>query len=79
MGCDPAPLTLRELWIMAEEKQKAGWWHTANLMALMANINRSKGQRPYKPADFHPFDGGNAAKPGVKLTADNIEMLKVFV
>jgi len=42
---------------MAEAKQKAAWSHTSLLCALIANCHRDpKKTRPFKPADFDPFD-----------------------
>jgi 2-polyprenyl-6-methoxyphenol hydroxylase-like FAD-dependent oxidoreductase len=40
---------------MEEAKSREAWWHTAQLMSLLANIHRPKGKRPFKPADFHPY------------------------
>ena len=42
---------------MAEAKRNEAWSHTANLMALVANVNRNprKRSRPYSPVEFHPF------------------------
>ena len=40
---------------MSGGRQKASWNHTSALMALLANVNRSKGQRAFQPGDFHPF------------------------
>jgi hypothetical protein len=31
------------------------WWHTANLIAQQANINRSKHKPAVKPQQFNPF------------------------
>jgi hypothetical protein len=39
---------------MADGKSRDAWNHTSALMALLANLHRSKGSRAYKPADFHP-------------------------
>jgi hypothetical protein len=57
VGIDPMPLSLRELIWMAESRRNEAWSHTANLMALVANVNRNprKRARPYSPLEFHPF------------------------
>lgn len=50
---------------MSEARQKSDWAHTSNLLALLANIHRGKGQRPFKAADFDPYGGGGKkAKTG---------------
>lgn len=40
---------------MVNEKLKTDWDHTANLMALNANINRGKGKKEFTSYDFHPY------------------------
>lgn len=40
---------------MAEARQRDQWNHTAQLLALMYNAWRGRGQRALQPADFHPF------------------------
>ena len=39
---------------MAESRAEADWGRTSSLLALIANVNRPKGKRAYKPADFDP-------------------------
>ena len=39
---------------MTEARAEADWSQTAAIMALIANVNRPKGKRAYKPADFAP-------------------------
>ena len=39
---------------MAEARAVADWSQTSALMALIANVNRPKGKRAYKPNDFDP-------------------------
>lgn len=48
---------------MSEARQKSDWAHTSNLLALLANIHRGKGQRPFRAADFDPYGGGKKARP----------------
>ncbi|MEZ6097172.1 MAG: hypothetical protein R3C03_23610 [Pirellulaceae bacterium] len=57
IGIDPSLLTLRELIWMADARRNEAWSHTANLMALVANVNRNprRRSRPYSPIDFHPL------------------------
>lgn len=30
------------------------WSHTASILTLIANVNRGKNQRAFKPSDFDP-------------------------
>lgn len=46
-----ASLSMRE-----EREERRRWHHTATVCALLANCYRGKNRRPYKPADFYPFD-----------------------
>ena len=39
---------------MAEARAEADWSQTSALMALIANVNRPKGKRAYKPSYFDP-------------------------
>jgi hypothetical protein len=50
----------------AEGKQQVAWELQSSLMALTANLNRKKGQKPYKPADFNPIT--KAKKRGKRMT-----------
>tara|TARA_R100000900_G_scaffold47912_1_gene38636 strand:- start:757 stop:981 length:225 start_codon:yes stop_codon:yes gene_type:complete len=52
-------MTLREFswfrdgWVEAHSSR---WDHTSSMMALLANINSTKG-KTFRPDDFHPFLG----------------------
>lgn len=46
---------------------------TSNLMALLANIHRGKGKRPYRAEEFNPF----APKP--KKAKSSIQAFRVFL
>lgn len=61
---------------MAEGKQNSDWWHTANLLAMTANINRAKGKPAAKPADFHPFFRRQQKK--AVLRGKDLELLKLI-
>ena len=78
-GVDPGPLTLRELFWMAEGRSRDAWNRTSLLCALIANAHRNpKKGSAFKPANFHPYAAKQ--KEGLRITADNITVLKdVFV
>jgi hypothetical protein len=63
-------LTLRKLIWMAEARRRDAWDHTANLMALTANINRDPKQRrePFTAGEFHPFGDRRAAEKDEERT-----------
>ncbi len=46
---------MRELCWMVEGRQRDQWNHTAQLLAMLYNAFRGKGQRALRPADFHPL------------------------
>lgn len=72
---DPGPMTLRELDWMAKGAEKAHWTRTADLMALIANVNRSEGTSPFRSDEFNRMVPRKAkkAKPG------SINALRVFL
>lgn len=46
---------------MMDGHQIALWNHTSAVMSLIANVNRGKNQRAWKPRDFHPYVKERAA------------------
>jgi len=40
---------------MVDGRQREEWNHTAQLLAMLYNAFRGKGQRALGPADFHPL------------------------
>lgn len=71
-------MTLRDLCIMAEAKQRERWNHTATLLATMINLTRNpKKSQPAKPEDFNPFI---KKEPPPKLKGNDLKILKdIFV
>ena len=62
---------------MAEGHAKDAWQHTANLMALIANVNRDpKKKRPFKPSDFNPTISKQSRPEAIVVTKENISLLK---
>lgn len=64
---------------MAAARRDYEWDHTSLVVATLCNANRTKG-KPVKPEDIHPTRTGNTSKGdhSVKLTRDNINVLKAF-
>lgn len=51
---------------MAEARQRDEWTRTASMMALVANTQRDpKKGRPFRPADFDPFQHATSRTPKV--------------
>jgi len=51
---------------MAEARQRDEWTRTASVMALVANTQRDpKKGRPFRPADFDPFQHATSRTPKV--------------
>lgn len=51
---NPDGWTLRELVVSRDARLEADWWHTANLLAQVYNLNRGKGKPPAEASKFHP-------------------------
>ncbi len=63
---------------MTEARQREMWNHTSTLLAMLANVNRPKRMRAFKPDDFHPMGNGKCHTD--KPLKGDIRMLKtVFV
>ncbi len=76
VGINPGPLTLRELWQMAEERQRDQWSHTSVLLAVLANIHRDpKRTSRYTSEDFNPF----SVRRSVSMKAEIGVLKQVFV
>jgi len=60
---------------MAEAKVRNEWSHTSNLMALIANVNRSKKSKVFKPSDFNPLEMAKS-KEVIHVDKSNIGILK---
>jgi len=57
-------------------RDKLMWNHTSSQMALLANVNSSKGKK-YKPEDFNPHS--DHKKAPTKATAQDLyEQFKTF-
>lgn len=68
----------RELVWMADEKDDAAWWHTASIVAAIANTARDpkKRRRPFSAKEFHPLQN-RRRKPLVKLSPkESLALLK---
>ena len=73
----PGPLTLRELVLMSDGRDRQLWVHTSFVLAMLANVHRDpKKGRAMRPADFNPYADADARRRGIPVTADNIEVLK---
>jgi hypothetical protein len=74
-------MTPRELAAMRSawtERERRAWGHTASLMALTAEINRDKKQRPepFTASDFMPLFGLLKEKPREMSPMETDLMLK---
>lgn len=63
---------------MWEGRVRENWNHTAQMMALTANINRDpkRKSKPFAPADFHPLE---RARESRVIPADITVLRDVFV
>lgn len=62
---------------MFEAHQAAAWAHTANIMALIAEVNRDRNKRPmqFTAADFNPYAKRRTQEEAPKA---NISVLKAL-
>ncbi|RPI60584.1 MAG: hypothetical protein EHM48_06990 [Planctomycetaceae bacterium] len=80
IGVNPGPLTLRELLWMAEGLGETAWSHTSALLAAVWSGNQNmKKPRFFAPAEFNPYLCQKAPKQGIRITADNIGLLKMAI
>jgi len=61
---------------MVDEVNTDRWDRAADLMALTANIHRSKRSRAYSRRDFHPYA---KVKPQKSISASALHELKSFL
>jgi hypothetical protein len=59
---------------MVEGRQRDQWNHTAQVLAMLYNAFRGKGQRALGPADFHPL----VKKPAVTTTLKQLSELGIL-
>ena len=66
---------------MAEGRSREAWNRASAAMALLANIHRDpKKRRAFRPGDFNPYETADRRPGGIRLTKENIGLLKqVFV
>lgn len=56
---------------MATARMKHEWNQTADLMALLANVNRGKDMKPFNRSHFHPMEK-RKRREGMLLTPEVI-------
>lgn len=72
-------MTLPELMEMDAARSRSHWDHTAQILCLVANVNRGKDDPPVELHHVHPFIDG-PPEPTAEEVAANWEMVKsVFV
>ena len=76
LGVHPDPFTLRQLYEMAQSRQKQDWLHTSNLMALLANLLTFNRSHTFKAADFDPFAQSQSSQVIPLDTDDAMALLK---
>ena len=76
LGVHPDLFTLRELYEMAQSRQKQDWQHTSNLMALLANLLTFNRSHTFKAADFDPFAQSQSSQVIPLDTDDAMALLK---
>lgn len=63
---------------MADARSREAWAHTAQVLCLIANVNRDpKKQRPFKPADFDPHTQARRRSRPVTVARLTDEMVRI--
>ncbi|MCE9530349.1 MAG: hypothetical protein K8T89_04340 [Planctomycetes bacterium] len=61
---------------MAEAECRQRWSHTSSILAMLANAHRDpKKSRPFKPADFNPYQRTNEG-PNAQVAKVGVQVLK---
>lgn len=60
---------------MALFRMRHDWNQTADLMALVANVNRGKDARAFGRDDFHPMTKTHRQR-GVRITPDTLKSMR---
>ena len=71
-------MTLRELVLMADARQREAWGRLSALLATIANDNRDPKKRAVSPDDFNPYVEKRESS-GTPITAENVHLLKAWV
>ena len=69
---------------LSEARDRWLWNHTSEVLAMLLNANPWRRGGPVRAASLNPYrtgaGGGGAAREGVPLMADNLDLLKrVFI
>ncbi len=68
-------MTLRQLLWMAEGQGRERWAHTSLIAAILANSNRTRNGRAFKPDDFNPYAGKHSGDV-IEIDKDTINLMK---
>lgn len=62
---------------MVRGKESAQWWHTAALMALVANCHRDSKRRarPYSAKEFHPDTARRSGNGNMLIDKDTMSIV----
>ena len=71
-------MTLRELFWMAEARQRDQWNQTAQILAMIYNAHRNPKARLMKPAEFHPHHH-QRRKPHAAKIKDLAILRQIFI
>ena len=64
---------------MADARAELEWTQTAEVLAMIANVNRDTKRKPtpYRSEQFNPYAKGHRRSGGgIPITAENIGLLK---
>lgn len=74
---NPGPLTMRELFWMADGRRRDEWRRTARICGVLANIHRDRKTQP-KPFSDDQFNDFAAPRPPLQRITAPITILKTL-
>lgn len=61
---------------MADSRGKDNWNHTANILAMLFNVNRDpRKQQPVKPETFNPYERKQKPKKDTRLAFEYMKRI----
>ncbi len=64
---------------MATGRQRSDWNHTAAVLCIIANVNRSPKKSAYKPDDFNPYATTRKTDTVIPACPENWQILEQVV
>ena len=57
-------------------RDNIAWNHTASILSMIANVNRSSSSKSYKPQDFHPYNSNGSVSTDKEETKNLVKSMR---